>query len=864
MEVVSRGSNFSSRLWNQEELARVSIEVAAMDATTGVGTFPMFDPDENDNLTTGHQLKVTQDFTCLVDGFAHKLDRDRGPEPAQGHEWTLSVEDPNALLAHIRTPVGGWSRPEETDVERVLAYAAQFRPSLNTDWVLNVAPVTLLKKTYRTGDITADVLADTVGYTGKTLFVHDTASGSNIRHLHYHRLTVDGHTATISISDDPAVIDNVNVFGPIDPSRERNPNDLRNNVAFRDQAGRTTVVRDESSITSHDIDGRRHQAYEEVEAFSQSGLEAKANRFLQDHKADVDTHYCTIGPLDGTALGKFRAGDLISVKSTVMGLDPAVAVKRISHIRYHLAQDDSGRYSPDLWMADLEIGHPRRGVVFLGKPGGPAPFQPPGQTDNVDDFAAVATTTCGLSSIGWTTTINPGDLVPGDTYQLEFAYSNSSIGSYGQFIGFYSGNSCAASINTNLPYASSVNGTVGALAPYTEAGGATMTASGTWTVPANIGTFFATPHYFGIAGAHSPSTPVVPGETGSLRMTLISGPSFVATPPSDGPNVGQVIPSEQVGTGDGATTQFTTNYPYQPGSLMVSVGGVVVVPIETDPDDGVFTLPFAPPPGAAIVVWYTAADSGSTGADNSSATPGTPSIPPSFLDSIETVALDMTNRSGTARFKGDLVVVDTTANDSFTTSTGSNTLVPVGVLDENVAVGSNGRVIFYGLADSVAVGSNAVATRGSYLYHSSTPTRANFMGGAQVAGAFGYVTAQGSNTTPQALIFPTFQGGGGGGGITAHSGLTGLTSGDDHTQYLREDVLTTKGDIYAATASATVARLAVGSNGTGVIVDPAEPTSLRYTLAALHGELLMQDGVSGPPVPLETDPGQNDWLFGDM
>lgn len=74
--------------------------------------------------------------------------------------------------------------------------------------------------------------------------------------------------------------------------------------------------------------------------------------------------------------------------------------------------------------------------------------------------------------------------------------------------------------------------------------------------------------------------------------------------------------------------------------------------------------------------------------------------------------------------------------------------------------------------------------------------------------------------------------------------------------------LTTKGDLYGYTT--TNARFAVGSNGTGIIVDPAESLGLRYTLAALSGELLMADGVTAPPVPIESDPGQDDWLYGDM
>jgi hypothetical protein len=74
--------------------------------------------------------------------------------------------------------------------------------------------------------------------------------------------------------------------------------------------------------------------------------------------------------------------------------------------------------------------------------------------------------------------------------------------------------------------------------------------------------------------------------------------------------------------------------------------------------------------------------------------------------------------------------------------------------------------------------------------------------------------------------------------------------------------LTTKGDLWGY--STADVRFAVGSNGTGIIADSTQTLGLRYSLRALSGELLMADGVSAPPVPLETDPGQDDWLYADL
>lgn len=72
--------------------------------------------------------------------------------------------------------------------------------------------------------------------------------------------------------------------------------------------------------------------------------------------------------------------------------------------------------------------------------------------------------------------------------------------------------------------------------------------------------------------------------------------------------------------GGAAGTTYTTNYPYQPGSLVVTVGGITVVPTETDPAAGEFTLP-VDATGQQVVVRYVIASSTGTGATNPPPTP---------------------------------------------------------------------------------------------------------------------------------------------------------------------------------------------------------------------------------------------------
>lgn len=70
-----------------------------------------------------------------------------------------------------------------------------------------------------------------------------------------------------------------------------------------------------------------------------------------------------------------------------------------------------------------------------------------------------------------------------------------------------------------------------------------------------------------------------------------------------------------------------------------------------------------------------------------------------------------------------------------------------------------------------------------------------------------------------------------------------------------------KGDLVAATGANAAARLAVGTNTQMLAADSTQTTGVRWVNAP-PGELLMADGTSNPPVPLENEDG-DDWLYGE-
>lgn len=81
----------------------------------------------------------------------------------------------------------------------------------------------------------------------------------------------------------------------------------------------------------------------------------------------------------------------------------------------------------------------------------------------------------------------------------------------------------------------------------------------------------------------------------------------------------------------------------------------------------------------------------------------------------------------------------------------------------------------------------------------------------------------------------------------SHNSLSGLTTGDPHTQYILKSILTTLGDIIARDASGPT-RLGVGASGQVLSADPAEPTGLKWVPQVSGGS-----GIPGSTIDAKGD-----------
>ncbi len=150
------------------------------------------------------------------------------------------------------------------------------------------------------------------------------------------------------------------------------------------------------------------------------------------------------------------------------------------------------------------------------------------------------------------------------------------------------------------------------------------------------------------------------------------------------------------------------------------------------------------------------------------------------------VVIPLTNKSGGGVIAGDVVVIDTTNNDAFTTSTAGAVTITVGVAQETIANNAVGRVLMSGYAALINV--NASVTRGNYGKTYTVAKQATDAGASRVAGTFVQFFTGG--TTPDGQVFPV---------DLAGAALT--------------NPMTTKGDVILGDTGGTPTRLGAGTSG---------------------------------------------------
>lgn len=155
------------------------------------------------------------------------------------------------------------------------------------------------------------------------------------------------------------------------------------------------------------------------------------------------------------------------------------------------------------------------------------------------------------------------------------------------------------------------------------------------------------------------------------------------------------------------------------------------------------------------------------------------------------VELPLTNKSGGSVAAGDVVVIDTANDDSFTTTTTGQWQKSVGIAQETIANNATGRILVMGEAALVNV--PASVTRGHFL-ETHTVAKQGTGNSTRRAGSFGQFKTGG--TTPKAWLW----------GFPDNAGAAGSTVATDA-------IWDAAGDLAVGTGADTAARLAKGAAG---------------------------------------------------
>jgi hypothetical protein len=169
------------------------------------------------------------------------------------------------------------------------------------------------------------------------------------------------------------------------------------------------------------------------------------------------------------------------------------------------------------------------------------------------------------------------------------------------------------------------------------------------------------------------------------------------------------------------------------------------------------------------------------------------------------VVVPLTNKSGGAVAAGDVVIVDTSNNEAFTTTTSGAYTGGIGIAQETIANNAIGRVLVEGYA--ALVNTSASVTRGNYGKTHTVAKQAVDAGASRVAGAFCQFLTGG--TTPTARIFPPDLG-----------AAAGNVAADA--------IFDAKGDLPVGTGADTAAKLTVGTNDFFPVADSAAATGIRW------------------------------------
>lgn len=550
--------------------------------------------------------------------------RDPGKSQVVGADRTvaLTLVDINAILGLRVIAFNDGIRPAETDLARVAwllgtSYMGSASGSQVYDngQIAASTSITMDAADYR-GQYPVDVLNDCANASGRNYFVYwdPTKAAGHELSLYYHLLGFTiGFASTLQLSNTSTAIDSSTTFAATGVLT-RDPQDVASSVWMPYDGGHVFVTR---AATATAFIARQAVAPAN-KTKSITTATKRANAFLTAASVEndiIDAHVrIPASKVNLIDIGRALNVHFDHLPGYTAGYTSLQVVGR---------QITQVVENPDWYEMDVKLSNPKPSGGASGGGSG-APFVQDCVTIPFDITLTQGATPHDLSvwnNDGGTPWLD--NLVDGTVYNLTWTFTNgiaddSGHLEYSRRIGFTTSDPTASGFSppfaTWLPGAAD-SGAFGTndLEPQTGNNGAVLTATGTYTVnlttAAANGWVAGQKLYFYGHGGWSPGT----GSGGRAQLVMTPVVTSCTTP-----NIGQTIPFETASSGTGTTsttttsggtthtvTTYTTNYPYQSGSLLVTVNGIVVVPTEVNPATGTFTLTDVPA-GSTVNVSYQA------------------------------------------------------------------------------------------------------------------------------------------------------------------------------------------------------------------------------------------------------------------
>lgn len=359
--------------WDNHQLASINLPTATADATVAVGSMTVpGDP----GWVAGDRITFKDDLGNLLwSGYVMSHGRDRNLASPTEVETTWQLFDVNRQL--IGRKVVDWVRPEETSLERLLAWIAAFTPptgplaiDLDLTYIYGFGGVTLPAKTY-TGDGITDLLADLILYTGYTIFLVASQTENRFQ-FHYSQPAVPLVTAGLTVTDVAASIDEVDVWGLTQPHAAYEAADMKNDVTGQNGTQEYAST-NPTSISSHNAGGL---FFQQVVQYSVDfvDLQLLVNNILNPVTGageEKPTYTFAIENLTGTDVIRVPPGSAILITSGVLGISGVRYP--ITHHTLSVSKDQNGTPIPGFWDVALEVSsqlrHPSAVLGYGGQGG---------------------------------------------------------------------------------------------------------------------------------------------------------------------------------------------------------------------------------------------------------------------------------------------------------------------------------------------------------------------------------------------------------------------------------------------------------------------------------------------------------------